>query len=743
MRFFKLRPLALGCFLFLLSMYSAYFLGNIFSITLLALAVIALVSTLILYFKFHSERYANLLIYILPLSLCLIIAAISSLSSFSNQKRNIEKYVGTEQVAEIRIIDINYSQYYETSAIGVLNADKPIKVLFITSSEQIEIGDTVRASVTFRELSDSANGYNEKEYYIQRAIYLCAESDTHEIISSGSCRLRAMFKRINEYLCSLVEKSVNSDTSSLICAMLLGNRASLGDDVKRDFATLGITHILALSGIHISLIAGMFDAFLTAIRLKKGIRYALLTMLISLFVCITGFASSAMRAAIMLFVFYTLYYFGKRSDMATSLFVSVMLICAFLPYSIFSTSLILSFCAMLGCISSTHFTRKVRPLYRIRPKFLRKIVYTLITTVTVMVFTLPIIYIKFDSVSVFSPFFNIIFVPILSILLYLSPLLLMLGQIPYVCYVIKIPTELITHITLFLTRNIAKAKFLVVPFTNSAHTVAIAIVIVAIVTAMALPKKKVKYSLCILGAGVLLFTGASLFTVISRTAPVSINASTYRSADRIAIESQNELILIEASSPTASSAKASLEIATELGYTDVSAYILCDYGRDTLSAIELMSNSTYLKAVMLPPPKDDSEKLEYSLAQALLNEKGITLSEIPSEFELNGVSVCFMDFLSLPRSTKRCVAFTVTANNSRYTYLGASTYECIDYFPLDYLKASDAVVFGSYGPSYKIKYKYDLEGIDCLTFLGESAEYCDTAVDTSQIVLPSQKIKFK
>ena len=743
MRIFRLRPLALGCFLFILSMYSSYFLGNVFSITLLAASSVLLVASIGVTLIIKNERYDRALVWLLPICLCLIIASVSSLVSFSKQKRIINEYAGTTKELELTVTDINYSQYYETSSIAKVNSENGLKILLIASGDEIEIGDTIKAQVSIRELVDSSNGYNEREYYIERGIYICGEAQSYEVVSEGNSLIIAFFKQINIFLSEIVEKSVNSDTSSLVSAMLLGNRASLGDSVRRDFATLGISHILALSGIHISLIAGMFDAFLRAVRMKKGIRYALLTLLISLFICITGFSSSAMRAGIMLFVFYTLYYFAKRSDAVTSLFVSVMLICAVLPYSIFSVSLILSFLAMLGCICSSYFTKGVRALYKIRPKFLRGIVYSLISSTVVMIFTLPIVYIKFDRVSVFSPFFNLIFVPLLSILLYLSPFVLILGKIPYVCYLIKIPCEALTALTMLLTNGIAKAKFLTVPFTNPAHLIGVIIVIISLLLALILSKKELKYCLCILATGALVFVGASIYTVTSRVDVVSVTASSYRSNDTIAIESGNEIMLIESSSPTVSSSRASIALATSLGYTDIDTYVLCDYGAHIIEAVTSAANSAYITNIVLPTPQTDSEKLLFEQVNTVASENGAQLSEYDSKIEFDGVCVDFMGYYKLPRSTKRCVAFTLTAESSRYTYLGASTYECIDYFALDYIAASDAVVFGAYGPTYKTDYSYDISGVTYFTFLGNSSEYCKAEPSFDSILPPPSKIILK
>ena len=102
-----------------------------------------------------------------------------------------------------------------------------------------------------------------------------------------------------------------------------------------------------------------------------------------------------------------------------------------------------------------------------------------------------------------------------------------------------------------------------------------------------------------------------------------------------------------------------------------------------------------------------------------------------------------MEYQKLMRSTKRCVAFSVLAYGSRLTYLGASTYELSNDFVKNNVKASDVIIFGSYGPNYKFHYKYNLTSVDYLVFHDDSRDYLINKIDENKVVEPNKKFIFK
>lgn len=722
---FKKRPLALGCFALLLCLYFSYFLGNVINILIVALGVLGLFALILWTCKAKSKSSYKWLIALLPLCLCLIICSLAATLTFSRDKKLLNTYENTTQGAQFLVTEVIYSNSYETLSIAKTELDgEKIKLLLSTVGENgPEVGDRISATVQLRALEETGAGYSEKERYITSGIFLFAEAEEYELVSSGEFVLTSVFVEVNTYLKSLFDEYLDEEASSLCSAMLLGNKSALDYGVRRDFSRLGISHILALSGIHISLVTGLFNAFLSTIKMRKRLKYLSLVGMIMAFVCITGFSPSAIRAGFMLIIFYALSLFGTDSDSVTSLFVAVSIICIIDPYSIFSVSLILSFSAMLGCFCSSYYTKRVRPLYKIRPKPLRSMVYSLISSIIVVLFTLPIMAIMFDYVSIFAPIFNIIFVPLLTLVLYLAPFILLLGAIPYLSYAVIYPAQYLVKLVLTLTENISRADFLTVSFVNAGQKIGVGIILVSVVLALVLSKRKIKYTLSVLGVGVCVFAVSVACTTIVRYNEVTISSYDLYSCDVVAIESNNEVMIIEISSPTATTSLQSYYQASSLGYSDIDTYAVTDYSTRTAKAIDTVTDSAMVRKILLPKPQNDTEKELYDEVYKITKSKKIKLMEIPEKYDFGDTCVDFMEYSCLKRSLKRCVAFSVEANNSRYTYLGASAFELFNRFPDKYAESSSVVVFGSYGPAYATPYSYDLRNADYVVFHGNSEDY--------------------
>ena len=744
MSLFKLRPLALGCFAFLVCLWASYFLGNIFNIIIIALGAITVGVFVALILILKREKIQEIFIKILPLCLCIAICGATSMLVFSRDKKIEQTYAGTEREMEFIVTEIVYSKHYSTLVKAQSEGENEnFKLLVSFDDNEILVGDKIKATLELRSLNDSEYGFSERDTYLDERILLYGEAGDYELISENNFVLGAALARINTSLVRIVKKCVNSDTASLISAMLLGNRDDLPDTVSRDFSRLGISHILALSGIHLSLVTAMASAFLSAIQIPKKSKYFFLILIIVGFVCITGFSRSALRAGVMLVLYYSMLLLGDTADGTTSLFLSVMLICIFDPYSIFSTSLLLSFVAMLGCILSSALTRHERILYRIRPKFIRGIVYSLIGSVTVMLLTLPIVFLTFGRVSVLAPIFNIIFVPVLTLLLYISPFVLMLGKIPYVSYIVKYPAELITRFVLFLTGNISKADFLSISFSNKLQLVGVGIIVFGMALAIVLSKKRIKLSIISVSLGVLIFAGVSAYVSIIRQNQVAINDYVSTQSELLGVESKNELMIIASATHKPSSASESISLAMSLGYSDIDTYIVTDYSYLLPECIDTLTSRYMVRRVALPSPQTDRDKEQYEKIKELCALREITFVEISEKLEFEATCVDFMEYRRLSRSSKRCVAFSLSAYNARLTYLGASSYETPSRFPENYAKASDVVIFGSYGPSYKTLCPYNLLNADYIVFHGRSQEYMAGEYIDASVIEPNHKFIFK
>ncbi len=748
MSLFKYRPLALGVFALCVGIILSYFLGNIFSICLIALGIIGLIFLAIWHIKKNNRASVKLLIYLLPLCLLIVVCGIVPLCTFSKDTRLADEYAGKTLDTQM-LVNRVVSERESGSTVIAENDELKIALYLPTyygeDGEQMSVraGDTIKAKITFRRLRSSSVGYSEREYYLDKGIFLFGDCEGFEIISRGEFVFEQELRKINSYFDSLLEKRLNSDTASLTSAMLLGNKDRLDNEIERDFSRLGISHILALSGLHISLIIALFDALLSTLKLRNQLKCLILIALIVGFVAITGFSESAMRAGLMLAIMYTLSLIGNEGDGVSSLFCAVGIIAIFDPYALFSTSLQLSFFAMLGCMCSGHFTKRVKPLYRIRPKFIRGMVYSLITSVVVVLFTLPIMALKFDYTSLLAPIFNIIFVPILTLLLYFAPFVLLIGGVPILSYIVIFPAECVAKLTLFLIKWISKADFLTMSLVGIGEKIGAILLVLAMVLVIVLSRERIKYAIITLCLGVCVLGGASLFTTIHHYNSVSVSSLNGFSSDVVAIESENEVMIIEMSKPRTLTTSTSASYASSLGYADIDTYVITDYSRGLVDALDKATDYTLVRKILLPIPKTNEERELFESAKAFGAEKQIIIENIPEKYDFGEVCVEFEELYMLSHFLKRSIVFSASARGKSVTYLGSSANEVASDEPYNHARNAQVVIFGSYGAKYCCEFSYNLANASDIVFYGNSYEFIRKPINANVIIDRIARFTFK
>lgn len=232
----------------------------------------------------------------------------------------------------------------------------------------------------------------------------------------------------------------------LSVALTTGSKKLLNDSIKSAFTTLGISHLTAVSGLHLSVITGVLLFILKKLRVNKRIS-SVISLLITLFyMMLADFSGSIVRAGIMLIVILCAEFFGMRGDSLNSLGIAVTVLCLN-PYAVCDIGAVLSVtCILAVVVVFPLFNEKLRakyidPLNKTKSEILRDGLFNVLsgfyTSVVVGAVTMPVCYVFFGSVSVISAVANIVAIPlgsacvVSSIVFYLLSLL----NIPFVSIV--------------------------------------------------------------------------------------------------------------------------------------------------------------------------------------------------------------------------------------------------------------------------------------------------------------------
>lgn len=234
--------------------------------------------------------------------------------------------------------------------------------------------------------------------------------DFNDIKRHGPLVARKGFKtKISEQLSSFAKPEVE-----ILKAILLGDKSCLTNSIRDRFTSLGISHLIAISGLHIGLVIlfGYVIAF-TVLRCIPPIAQRFDTPLAAkiiglisalLYACLVGPYIPTIRATIMAMAVVGALFFARKNDVINSLALSGIVILIIWPVSIYSPSFLLSFAAVLGIIG-------ILNKFNLKSWILQLIIITIAATV----FTLPMVVYIFGFVSPVGLISNLIFVPVFGL----------------------------------------------------------------------------------------------------------------------------------------------------------------------------------------------------------------------------------------------------------------------------------------------------------------------------------------
>ncbi|MBD8490180.1 ComEC family competence protein [Echinicola sp. CAU 1574] len=159
---------------------------------------------------------------------------------------------------------------------------------------------------------------------------------------------------LRKSITSAIDQEIKDDRARQVAqALLVGQKSQLEEQVSEAYVTAGAMHILAVSGLHVGMIYGVFFLFFKPSNLKRLSKILLLTaviLLVWLYALLTGMSPSVLRAATM----FTLISLSQMRSSSPSIFnslaLSAMILMAFNPFIIFEVGFQLSYAAMVGIL---------------------------------------------------------------------------------------------------------------------------------------------------------------------------------------------------------------------------------------------------------------------------------------------------------------------------------------------------------------------------------------------------------
>lgn len=491
MRFVK-RPVAIFCLCAFISfcIFAVRGGGWIFSIVLSVLSALLV----ILCAFFGKKKVGYFFKIALLASLGITVSAIWSYKCFDLDLASLDRYLGEHEISGV-VTAVNsssgsYSTYF-VDTVTVDGEDAKLTLLLGTYS-RATLGDTFDGTVTIEEF-DRGGSFDERNYYLSKDAVFSAECSSLTL-TGKSDDIGIRIKLFNSKLCRILKRSLSEDAAAVSEAVFLGNKNDMSTSMKEDFSRIGISHLVAISGMHVSFIAAAFSFVMSRLGFGKKVIMICQVPLMIFYMALCGFSASVVRAAVLAVAMSLMCVFGLCYDGITSLGVCGFLMLAVKPNFAFDLGMQLSFSAYAGCLAAVRFLKisgiveklkKGTYLFTVPADILSSVIFTVVTSV----FTLPVAFLNFDITSIAAPLVNLIFIPMFSILMYLAILVILLSPIPTVSTVISFVCDRYITFVLSLSERLAgsgsTSVSLKYPFSE-----VIVILLAAVTVILVLTKKK-------------------------------------------------------------------------------------------------------------------------------------------------------------------------------------------------------------------------------------------------------------
>ena len=303
-----------------------------------------------------------------------------------------------------------------------------------------EIGSLVILKGTLKNFQQPTNPgqFNAPFYYQILRISFRLNQAEIQVKSDRFYKIAEGLYQLRRKAGSKVDALLPEQEASVMKTMLLGEKGILDEEIKGLYQRNGIAHILAISGLHISMIGMGLYQLLRRAGLKIKLSAILASMIIVLYGMMTGFAVSAIRAIAMFLLQMLAQILGRTYDRITALAVAAVLVLVEQPLYLFHSGFQFSFLCVLGISLILPVLGNVRKGKK------------LFEGVALMAVTLPVYLGVFYQIPVYSMFLNFIVLPMMSILMGAGIVMILAA---FLCRPLAIPAAwLITGILMVYER---------------------------------------------------------------------------------------------------------------------------------------------------------------------------------------------------------------------------------------------------------------------------------------------------
>jgi len=364
---------------------------------------------------FSIKRYFRYLKFIFKINIIFIIIISSFISNLivKYQEKKYENLFEDAQELKITAIVVSNKQKKDYYNRYKIKYEREYLYINVDKNVDIQYGDKIQIKGKFQEPSKAKNykGFDYNQYLKTLKIHGTVKVSSIKVLDNGCANKflqisNTVFLKIK----SNIEKTYNKNISGIILGVMLGYTEQIDESIREDFSTSNISHVLAVSGMHISYIIILITTSTKQILGKKKSKIIASFVLLA-YMFITGFSVSVVRASIMGILACMSFVFYRKSDTLNNISITALITLINNPYSITSLSFLLSYGGTLGIIYFQPMIKKIIKNIKIRNRrwqyvFLRiqrkceKLIEIISVSLSAQIVIAPIMILNFNTLGV-------------------------------------------------------------------------------------------------------------------------------------------------------------------------------------------------------------------------------------------------------------------------------------------------------------------------------------------------------
>lgn len=326
------------------------------------------------------------------------------------------------------VTDINY---YDNKVSFIVKGKEKVLVNDYNSNTKINLGDKVyiEGKSKLPNVNTNFNLFNYRKYLMSKKIFYTFDLEEIQITKNDN-----LFYKIKN---SLIDKLDSINNNYLYTLILADNK--INDEIYLSYQTNGISHLFAVSGMHISLITGILFLLFNKVIKNKKITSLFISSFLIFYIFLTGFSASVIRSSFMFIGISIFKIFDLKVDSIYIISVILIILLLVNPFYLYDIGFIYSFSISISLILLTNYINSYSNY------FSKLFIISLISFLV----SIPITVNQNFEINLLSPFINMFFVPFVSFIFF--PIAIISMIIPSLLPVFNILIFILEKSSIFFT----------------------------------------------------------------------------------------------------------------------------------------------------------------------------------------------------------------------------------------------------------------------------------------------------